>query len=104
MWGDNWKGALEYIKEATGDNVFCYLDDDGFDDAVPLGPFQLLEGKEARAYLTKKVYEWIEAHEYWREIWPDYEEVLAKNVLDGIIDPCADNAPGYGSAGASPSQ
>ncbi len=84
MWGDNWSGALGYVKEATGDNVFCYLDDDGFEDAVPLGPFRLLEGEEARAYLTKKVVDWIEAHEYWREIWPDYEAVLVKNVLQGV--------------------
>jgi hypothetical protein len=84
MWGDNWSGALGYIKEATGDNVFCYLDDDGFNGAVPLGPFRLLEGDEARAYLTKKVYDWIETHEYWREIWPDYEAVLVKHVLEGV--------------------
>lgn len=84
QWGDNWQGALDYIKQATGDNVFCYLGDDGFNDAVPLGPFRLLEGEAARKYFTRKVYEWIDSHQYWSEIWPDYEGIIARNILEDI--------------------
>ncbi|MHC4995664.1 MAG: hypothetical protein ACYTGQ_11485 [Planctomycetota bacterium] len=83
-WRGNWEGALSYIKEATGENVFCYLGDDGFNNAIPLGPFKLLEGEEARKYLTKKVHKWIEAHRYWEEIWPDYDAILIKNILEDI--------------------
>jgi len=84
QWRGNWEGALDYIETATGENVFCYLGNDGFNNAVPLGPFKLLEGESARKYITQKVYEWIDAHKYWNEIWPGYEETIVKNVLENI--------------------
>lgn len=84
QWGDNWTGALGYIDSATGENVFCYLGDDGFDDAVPLGPFKLLEGQDARDYFARKVREWIDGHVYWQEIWPDYDNIILSSILEDV--------------------
>lgn len=86
MWRDNWKNALGNIRQATGDNVLCYLGEDGFNAAVPLGPFRLLEGDAAQRYVAEKVHEWIDAHQYWKDIWPDYESILVRNILGDLME------------------
>jgi hypothetical protein len=84
QWRGNWEGALANIAASTGENVLCYFGNDGFNDAIPLGPFLLLEGEAARRYFAQRVYKWIDAHGYWNDIWPDYDEIIVRNVLENI--------------------